>query len=239
MVFRALFTVLFAALSVVGVNSIGHDKVQPFAQPEPITDSENTGVKFKPQLKIVRGCASYAAVNAAGEITGGLKGTGYTSGCKEPRLGSQVYGRASWREDVWAIMYAWYFPKGFVGDISSRRHDWASAVVWIDNPALKEPKILGVSTSTSDSKYDKRAFAPTFAITNSTTVHLNHATSSGIFGSPYLECAATYGEFQDLVMWEQLTEAARTALDTADFGDAKVPFIDANFAAKLEAAWPF
>ncbi|RLN62164.1 hypothetical protein BBJ29_007956 [Phytophthora kernoviae] len=71
-------------------------------------------------------------------------------------------------------MYAWYFPKGFQGDFSSRRHDWASAVVWIDNPALDAPELLGVSTLTSDSKYEKIASAPEFAIGDSFTVHLNH-----------------------------------------------------------------
>ncbi|KAG2519482.1 hypothetical protein JM16_007061 [Phytophthora kernoviae] len=136
-------------------------------------------------------------------------------------------------------MYAWYFPKGFQGDFSSRRHDWASAVVWIDNPALDAPKLLGVSTSTSDSKYSKKVDVPDFVITNGSTVRLNHATSMA-FGSAYLETTSSIGEFQDLILWEQLTDAARTALDTVDFGDAKVPFIDANFAEKLEKAiFPF
>ncbi|KAE8988117.1 hypothetical protein PR002_g21861 [Phytophthora rubi] len=49
-----------------------------------------------------------------------------------------------------------------------------------------------------------------------------------------------FGEFQDLVMWEQLTEAARGALSEADFGEkVKVPFIDANFKTNLEASRPF
>ncbi|KAG2519483.1 hypothetical protein JM18_006919 [Phytophthora kernoviae] len=105
-------------------------------------------------------------------------------------------------------MYAWYFPKGFQGDFSSRRHDWASAVVWIDNPALDAPKLLGVSTSTSDSNL--------------------------IWNGPVLD-----GGFQDLIMWEQLTDAARVALNTVDFGNAKVMFNGANFADKLDNAWPF
>ncbi|KAL4100177.1 hypothetical protein PRIC1_007972 [Phytophthora ramorum] len=45
------------------------------------------------------------------------------------------------------------------------------------------------------------------------------------------------GEFQDLIMWEQLTDEARAALSDTDFG-ALVPFIDANFKANLEKAWP-
>ncbi|KAF4316942.1 hypothetical protein G195_009540, partial [Phytophthora kernoviae 00238/432] len=88
------------------------------------------------------------------------------------------------------------------------------------------------------SKYSKKVDVPDFVITNGSTVRLNHATSMA-FGSAYLETTSSIGEFQDLILWEQLTDAARTALDTVDFGDAKVPFIDANFAEKLEKAWPF
>ncbi|ETP08904.1 hypothetical protein F441_15185 [Phytophthora nicotianae CJ01A1] len=58
-------------------------------------------------------CVSYPAVNAAGEVTGGLKGTNGNDACKYAPQGSQVYGRAGWYKDLWAIMYAWYFPKGF------------------------------------------------------------------------------------------------------------------------------
>lgn len=48
-----------------------------------------------------------------------------------------------------------------------------------------------------------------------------------------------YGELQDLIMWEQLSPEARTALSETDFGEAaKVPFIDANFETNLELARP-
>lgn len=50
----------------------------------------------------------------------------------------------------------------------------------------------------------------------------------------------TGGEFQDLIMWEQLTDEARTALSQAEFGEkARVPFIDANFENNLKEAWPY
>ncbi|KAG6945553.1 hypothetical protein JG688_00016500 [Phytophthora aleatoria] len=37
--------------------------------------------------------------------------------------------------------------------MASRRHDWASVVVWIDNSALEPAKILGVSLSKSTDHY--------------------------------------------------------------------------------------
>ncbi|KAF1776345.1 Necrosis inducing protein [Phytophthora cactorum] len=47
------------------------------------------------------------------------------------------------------------------------------------------------------------------------------------------------GEYQDLIMWEQLTDAARAALnDDNNFGNAEVPFSDAHYEKHLEKSWP-
>ncbi|OWY90392.1 Necrosis inducing protein NPP1, partial [Phytophthora megakarya] len=42
-----------------------HDQVQPIAQRVPITVSEKTAVKFKPQLSIESESASLSAVNVS------------------------------------------------------------------------------------------------------------------------------------------------------------------------------
>ncbi|KAG3166009.1 hypothetical protein PC129_g20065, partial [Phytophthora cactorum] len=90
----------------------------------------------------------------------------------------------------------------------TRRHDWKSVVVWIDNPDLETPKIVGVSMSKSDTKY-------------------------------YKELKTWDGEYQDLIMWEQLTDAARVALnDSKNFGRAEVPFSDEHYEDHLDKAWP-
>ncbi|KAE8998121.1 hypothetical protein PF005_g13660 [Phytophthora fragariae] len=151
---------LVAAIAVAGVFDsvrgviINHDKVQPFAQPAPVTVSEKAAIKFKPSLYIINGCHPYPAVNAAGETSGGLKASGKPNGdCKGSGLGSQVYGRAAWHKDLWAIMYAWYFPKE-QGRSKGKRHKWTAAVVWLDNPALENPTILAVSTIGVSGVYD-------------------------------------------------------------------------------------
>ncbi|KAG2525270.1 hypothetical protein JM18_002330 [Phytophthora kernoviae] len=54
---------------------------------------------------------------------------------------------------VWAIMYAWYFPKDAPANLPGRRHEWENCVVWIDNPALENPKILGISVSGGNARY--------------------------------------------------------------------------------------
>ncbi|OWZ01661.1 hypothetical protein PHMEG_00026908 [Phytophthora megakarya] len=250
----AVFAVLFACATA----TVDHDKVQPIPQPEPVTVSEKVAVEFKPRL-IVREnlCVSFPAINAAGEVTGGLKGTNGNDACTNAPLGSQVYGRAGWYKDVWAMMYAWYFPKGFWAGFPSRRHNWASVVVWIDNPAVEKPKVQGVARSTSDSKYStqREVFADNLVgarvvgerfnrsiVGGSSSLRFEYLLNPGMFlfwGTPYINLAYEDGEDLDLIMWEQLTDAARATLNNGDnFGRAEVPFSDEHFEDHLKNAWP-
>ncbi|OWZ13872.1 Necrosis inducing protein NPP1 [Phytophthora megakarya] len=266
----------FALFASVCGDTINHDQVQPFAQPEPITIAEKAAVKYKPQLLIEAGCDSFPAVNAGGDITGGLKGTKDIEGCESAPLGSQVYGRSSWYQDKWAIMYAWYFPKNFCAGQAKKRHLWASIVLWIDNPAMETPKILGASLSQQTLEpgklvfismeeritepYKKMTELPPMAFVGTQRIQHNkisrwnynytyeggskvstriaHAHETN-FGWLKTKFAWTDGTYLDLIMWEQLTDAARDALNSADFGEAKVPFNDNNFDATLGQAWPF
>ncbi|OWZ06864.1 Necrosis inducing protein NPP1 [Phytophthora megakarya] len=241
---RVLAFLVVAVLSTINAASIDHDKVQPFAQPEPVTVTEKAAVKFKPSIAILAGCHPYPAVNAAGDISAGLKGTGPIDGdCKDPPLGSQVYSRSTWYNDKWAIMYAWYFPKDMQNiwglTKSGDRHDWVNLVVWLDNPAIPTPTILATSVSTNGA----RAGGYTIVkppkkrdIINGTTTKVRYSEESmQKFHTIYLYDKE--GEYQDLIQWSQLTEAAREFLGYDDFGDsARVPFNDANFETNLKAA---
>ncbi|EGZ30297.1 necrosis inducing-like protein NPP1 type [Phytophthora sojae] len=206
---RSLLFAAFAAgqLSFVAGAIIDHDKVQPFVQPEPVTVSKNAAVKFKPNVLVLWTCHLNPAVNAAGDTSGGLKGTGERdSACK-----------AGWYQDMWAIMYAWYFPKDvyYRGTFSDKgfRHIWKNAVVWLDNPAVEKPKILAVSTSIGIK--GGRYF-------NDSTPMLLSKADDGEDLSSLSQSNVGDGEFQDLIIWEQLTEEARDALSSTDFGETKV-----------------
>ncbi|OWZ15682.1 Necrosis inducing protein NPP1 [Phytophthora megakarya] len=54
-----------------------------------------------------------------------------------------------------------------------------------------------------------------------------------------IEISYQDGTYHDLIMWDQPIAEAREALNSADFGEAKVPFNENNFAATLEQPWPF
>ncbi|KAG1713431.1 NLP effector protein 6 [Phytophthora capsici] len=216
--------------------TIGHDEVKPFAQPEPVTISEKAGVKFKPQIQIRTGCVPYPAVNDVGETSGGLQTSGNPKGgCRGSGHGSQVYGRSTWMQGVWAIMYSWYFPKDSPSSRMGHRHDWEHAIVFIDNPDVPEPKILACSVS-SHSGYKKYNPCPPWVI-DGTSLKVRYKHSWPI--NHDLDTTGDAGTFQDLIMWDQMTEDARRALNSVSFGKAMTPFNDGSFKPKLEKAWPF
>ncbi|POM79666.1 LOW QUALITY PROTEIN: Hypothetical protein PHPALM_2604 [Phytophthora palmivora] len=215
---------------------IGHDEVVPFKQPVTVTIAEKAAVKFKPQLHISNGCHAYPAVNIAGQTSGGLKTSGAPSaGCKGSGWGSQAYGRSTWHNGVWAIMYAWYFPKDSPSTGLGHRHDWEHVVVWIDNPDVPEPKILAVTPS-AHSGYSAQV-PPDADKVEGNSVKVNYESSWPI--NHALESTTKGGDYQDLIMWHQLTDAARQGLQNTNFGSANVPMKDGNFIGKLDKAWPF
>ncbi|RLN50722.1 hypothetical protein BBP00_00010004 [Phytophthora kernoviae] len=153
--------VLLATIDAEWVETwIGHDEITPWYQEVPDSISEKAAVRFKPRLRIASGCDPYPAVNSLGQTGGGLKPTGNPRGkCRGNGAGAQVYGHSRWHYDRWAIMYSWYFPKDSPSPGLGHRHDWEHAIVWIDNPEVENPKIIGAATS-SHNGYEKYSSVP-------------------------------------------------------------------------------
>ncbi|KAF1324111.1 Npp1-like protein, partial [Globisporangium splendens] len=234
---KITYTLLVSALAAVAAvqaGSIGHDQVVPFAEPAATTALQKVALKFKPQIHISNGCHPYPAVDAAGNTSGGLKPNGSQSaGCKGSGKGTQVYGRGAAYKDVYALMYSWYFPKDSPITGMGHRHDWEHVVVWIDNVNAANPKILAVSPS-AHSGYQK--YAPPKANTvDGTSVKVDY--TSKVVINHALDSTTAAGEKQPLIMWDQMTQAARTALENTNFGDANVPMKDGNFMDKLAKAY--
>jgi hypothetical protein len=243
--FRAFFLAAIASVAAVtaDVSRVNHDQVQPFAQSTPITDSQKSAVKYKPQLHVSYGCHPYPAVEANGSASGGLEWSGPVDGdCKGSPLGSQVYSRSDWYHNKWAIMYAWYFPKGRY-HLSGHRHYWEYAVVWADAPTSENSTILGVSMSAGVG-HDK-ATPPMLKYVDGSSVKLE-SYFSVLGNKAALRLTKEGGEKQDLITWDQLTVAARDTLN----GDAldgnvlltdndEVPFKDDIFMQRLQDAFPF
>ncbi|OWY99136.1 Necrosis inducing protein NPP1 [Phytophthora megakarya] len=261
---RVFVFAAIAAMVIVHaeVTYIDPDQVEPFPQPTPKTDSEKAAVKFKPQLIVSYGCHPYPAVQADGSVSNGMKGKGE---CQGSASGSQVYARSKWYNDKWAIMYAWYLPKGRYsaalgvagkykgGQITFKnkqrkaqdgdRHFWEVTVVWVDNPV--NSTVLGVSMNLGRNLETEVPVATRHL--DGSSVKLDSYNGRG-FPKPRLQLTEERGEFQDLITWEQLTDEARDALSDAEFGGwlmsklttkRDMPLKDGIFEERLEDAWPF
>ncbi|KAG3110894.1 hypothetical protein PI124_g12634 [Phytophthora idaei] len=214
------------AFSTVQAEVIDHDQVVPFAQPTPTSVSQAAAVNFKPQLHITNGCHPYPAADADGNTSGGLNPTGSSSaGCKGSGYGSQIYGRAVEYEGVYAFMYSWYMPKDETLDGQGHRHDWENCVVWLDS--LDSPSIVALSASYHSTYL--YYYPPDSDYLDGDSAKIEYSTSWVILDHS-LSATSTAGETQDLIMWDQLTDAARMPLD---FDDTNIPFNDANFETKL------
>ncbi|KAI1081320.1 NPP1-domain-containing protein [Whalleya microplaca] len=205
---------------------INHDAVVGFAE-----SASALALKFKPWLKVVNGCVPFPAVDAAGNTGGGLQTSGSSNGGCSKSTG-QVYTRAGTSGSSYGIMYSWYMPKDSPSPGLGHRHDWEGIVVWIDDPNAANPNIVGLSTSahggfdTITSNFPLDGTRP--KIRYYSVFPVNHQ----------LGTTDTKGGEQPLISWENLTQAARDALENTDFGDANVPFKEANFANNLAKAKP-
>jgi len=134
-------------------------------------------------------------------------------------------------------MYTWYFPKNAPALTSGHRHEWENIVVWLDDPEANPATVKAISVW-SGSDYDMKRADELQGYMSDTSSNLHY--DSNFMASQVLKLAknAGKGEFQDLIMWEQLTDEARVALEDADFGDTSVPFKEATFQDRLKAAWP-
>ncbi|KUF93525.1 hypothetical protein AM588_10004144 [Phytophthora nicotianae] len=224
--FRGIFLAAIAAIAATAAQSkaIPYDSVQPFSQQVPNTDAQKAILKYKPQLKIEEGCHPYPAVQKDGSISSGLKWSGPDNiGCKGSPLGSQVYARATWLKGKWAVMYAWYFPRAERQSRPHARTDTAMAgtIGWAkESPTPKE-----------------------YLDGNSLKVAYYFNDDSINTAVKYTQDA---GEFQDLIIWDQLPDVARNALVNTDWDETplnvarvKMPMKDGVFMEKLNGAYPF
>ncbi|KAF7895743.1 uncharacterized protein EAF01_009705 [Botrytis porri] len=237
-----LFSILAAVAVVKGApveeNTIqaravvSHDSINPWPENVPGNALGNTLKKFEPFLHIAHGCQPYSAVDGYGNTSGGLQDSGSPSGgCRDQSKG-QTYVRGGWSGGRYGIMYAWYFPKDqpIPGNVvGGHRHDWEHVVVWVNNPSVANPVLIGAGASghgkmkktTNPQRQGDRVKVEYF-----TTFPTNHE----------LQFTDTLGRDLPMMWYDFLPAASKTALQNTDFGKAVCPLNDANFANNLVKA---
>ncbi|KAG6353772.1 hypothetical protein INS49_005251 [Diaporthe citri] len=198
---------------------ISHDAVTGFTEAVPDSVAGTLMLKYKPKLKVTNGCVPFPAVDAEGNTSGGLKPTGSSNGHCSSSTG-QVYARAATHGEYFAIMYSCGL---------GHRYDWEEAIAWLSGETADAALVAfslsahgGISSTRSPGRSGDSPLAE-----YASTWPLNHQ----------LLQTTTVGGTQPLIAWENLTDAARDALQTTDFGKAMVPFKDSVFIGNLEKGY--
>ncbi|KAF4962040.1 hypothetical protein FSARC_9873 [Fusarium sarcochroum] len=206
---------------------IGHDAVVGFSQAVPSTTAGSLYLKYKPYLKVFNGCVPFPAVDSKGNTGGGLATSGDSNGGCSSSTG-QVYVRGKAYNGRYAIMYSWYMPKDSPSSGLGHRHDWENAVIWLSGESASAT-VVGMAVS-QHGGYETRAsgtFSGDSPLVGYTAIWpTNHQ----------MTFTSDKGGQQPLIAWESLTAETRTALTNTNFGDANVPFKDANFDTNLGKA---
>lgn len=165
--------------------------------------------------------------------SGGLKPSGsQTGGCEDTTKG-QTYARAAAQaNDSVAIMYSWYMPKDqTIDDVSpgSHRHDFENVVIWLSSDMATV--LGGAASGHGEYKITNGAVpggdSPT--IEYFATVPTNHE----------LQFTETVGNTYPVSDWDAMPDAAKTALQDTDFGDASPPFKVSNCSEAVFSCFPF
>ncbi|PLB49831.1 putative NPP1 domain protein [Aspergillus steynii IBT 23096] len=228
----SLLAFTLALGSLVAADSIDHDKVVGFEETIPTGTTGDVYQAYQPYLKVVNGCVPFPAVDASGNTNAGLNPSGAPSADCASSTG-QVYVRsgASSSGDAHALLYAWYFPKDSPSTGLGHRHDWEGVIVWLsDAEGTSADNVIAVCPSAHggwDCSTDGYSLQGTRPLIKYESVWpVNHQCG----------LTSTVGGEQPLVAWESLSEVVQAALEDTDFGDANVPFKDANFENNLGKA---
>lgn len=220
----AASVVLSSPVSLSSRAVINHDAVQSFPEAVPNTVIGQLMTKHKPFLRVFNGCVPFPAVDKDGNTSGGLKPSGSdTGGCRSST--GQVYTRAGTLNGGLGIMYAWYMPKDSPSTGLGHRHDWEHIVVWLDSASLNA-RIRGVAYS-AHGGYDKSTSPPLEGsrpkVGYQSIWPVNHQ----------LLPTSSLGGQQPMIAWENMTPAARDAIERTDFEAATPTFRDSNFMDTL------
>lgn len=233
MTFITRKTINRAILGLIGISVAADAAVLPHSQVHGFPDSTRGYFKtFQPYLKAFSGCVPFPAVDAAGNVSGGLKPGGAMNGHCSESTGQVYVNMANFRGEC-AVMYSWYFPKDQNVDgpaNKGHRHDWENIVVWLSSCA-DNARVNAVSYS-NHAAYIKETHPPM----NGTHPLVAYQQNPWPLDHS-LVSTQTQGGMQPAVSWGGLTDAARQTLETYNFERANVPFNSKNFFHNLEKAY--
>ncbi|WP_114853970.1 NPP1 family protein [Brachybacterium sp. YJGR34] len=219
----------------MSIPTLPHDQIVGFEEVEPVEERQILAARFQPYLAPLTGCVPYPGVDAAGRISAGLPADSVAEGGRDSR--GQAYSRSVALPGHRAIVYAWYFPKDCPSPGRGHRHDWEGAVVWLREGQTSGPEDA-VMISFSYSQHGRLfTVEPTAEVTHEGRPMLGYSRyGETVTHSMWLHDAP--GTLHPLIDWEDLPEAARTALNEGDYGAGTPLMRDGAFRRNVYHSWP-
>lgn len=186
--------------------------------------------RFQPYLTPLSGCVPYPGVDGEGRISAGLGLDSVSDGCTDSP--GQTYSRSVQMQEYRAIVYAWYFPRDCPSPGRGHPHDWEGAVVWLRGRG-EDAEMLSFSYSQHGRLF---TVVPSSQNTHQGRPMLAYSRyGAQVTHSMWLHDAP--GELFPLIDWEDLTPAARHALNHGDYG-AGTPLVrDGAFEKNVYHSW--
>ncbi len=220
--------------STTFAGEVAHNQLTPL--PESLVSKDS---QWEPLFYKRNGCQPYAAVDAVGNYSGGLKETGSESGGCNNTTKGQTYSRSQcWVKsghELCAIMYAWYFPKDMfmLGSWpisgAGHRHDWENVIIWTDNNSF-----AGASYS-QHGGYEIRGKNDSKNVFNSGRLVVEYNRNSGTHSLQ--PSSKNNGVDYPGISWSRLPTAAKNTLNTHGWGSAVFP-LGNNFIGYIAESIP-
>ncbi|OJJ46532.1 hypothetical protein ASPZODRAFT_166768 [Penicilliopsis zonata CBS 506.65] len=233
-----LLPAVWAGLSMAA-SQVAHDSLRALPQNLDNSATSNAVRTFQPSLYIDSGCQPYPAIDAEGNWSGGENPSGSPSGGCRDQSKAQVYERGGWHNGAYGIMYTWYMPKdqggGSLG-ITGHRHDWEGIVVWVKNPAVANPTVLGIATSAHGKFPEKLPGALKDVMPGTSHPKIKYYQDTAVVGTHSVHTTGNEGRYQPIIGWDFMNANMKNTLNTVNWGNANCPINDANFANNLAKA---
>ncbi|KAE9974365.1 hypothetical protein EG327_008796 [Venturia inaequalis] len=210
--------------------TVGNDVIVGLAAAVPSGSVGTVYTTYQPYLKIANGCVPFPGVDASGNTNGGLAPSGSSNGGCSSSTG-QIYVRGATSGSYYGLMYSWYMPKDEPSDGLGHRHEWEGVIIWLSSATSTTAANIVAVCPSAHGAWD----CTTTGFTLSGTGPLIKYQSIWPVNHQMFQ-TTTKGGKQPLVAWESMSTAVRSALESADFGSATVPFKESTFAENLAKA---
>ncbi|KAM0326268.1 hypothetical protein ACHAQA_006865 [Verticillium albo-atrum] len=217
---------------------VPHSSLNALGQNLDNSATSKTVKDLQPSLFIESGCQPYPAINTNGDWSAGLNLGGSPSGSCRDLSKAQVYQRGGWHNNVYGIMYAWYMPKDQgTGSLAftGHKHDWECVVVWVRNPAVANPVVLGLSTS-AHGGFIKEPGAVKDNMPGTRHPKIKYHQDFAFFGTHSVHTTGHDGRLQPIIGWDFMNDNMRSTLNNVNWGSANCPINNNNFGSTLGKA---